>query len=111
MIRSGRHDQRLTFQRLTVTTDAIGSVIESWAAVCTVWGEVRSEKTEEGVESSQRTGRASYIVVTRADTRTRTLTASDRLRWNGMDFDLSPPRPIPAGRPERIEFTATGRAN
>ena len=111
MIRSGRHDQRLAFQRLVTTTDAIGSVVESWADVCTVWGEVRIEKSEEGVESSQRTGRATYIVVTRADARTRTLTASDRLRWNGADYDLSPPRPIPAGRPEKIEFTATGRAN
>lgn len=111
MIRIGRHDQRLTFQRVTTTTDAMGSVTEAWADLCTLWGKVSADKSTEDVEAGQRTGRESLIVETRADTKSRAITATDRLRWNGRDYDLSPPRSFPAGRPERIEFTATGRAN
>jgi head-tail adaptor len=111
VIRAGRHDQKLIFQRLTTASDAMGSVTETWANAITVWGMVQADRSVEGLQSGQRTGHQIFTVTVRADSKTRTITATDRLRWDGREFDLSPPRPVPAGRPERIEFTATGRSN
>jgi hypothetical protein len=72
---------------------------------------VRADRSVEGVEAGQRLGQQIFIITTRADSKTRTITATDRLSWNKRHFNLSPPRPIPGGRPERIEFTATGKSN
>ncbi len=110
-MRIGTYDQRLTFQRLSTTTDAMGSVIESWTDVFTVWGKVQVDKSDEGMESGQRTGKQAIIISVRSNSKTTTLTSTDRLYWKGKDFNLSPPRPFPAGRPERIEFSAMARSN
>ncbi len=107
---AGTHDQRLAFDHLTATTDEMGSVTEEWVEVAAVWGEVIADKSEESVQASQRTGSQILIMRVRADEFTRNIQAKDRVRWKEQIFDLSPPRPTPAGRPEFIEFTATGEA-
>lgn len=111
MMRAGRHDQKLIFERLITTPDQMGSVQEVWAPFHTCWGNVQIDKSDEARDAGQRTGTQIFLVTTRADSKTMTLTATDRLAWKDREFDLSPPRPTPAGRPEHIEFSATARSN
>lgn len=85
---AGGMDQRITFRRLSRTSDGGGGVLQVWAdfaSNATVWAKVSfkgaKEGTDEGrVNASQMT---TFEVYTRGD-----VTELDGLLWNGEAYNI-----------------------
>lgn len=108
MTRSGKMDQRIAVERLTVTTDGQGSVIEVWKPHADLWAEVRELRATQAVDSAQRVASEETIFSVRADSITRELATTDRIRWSGRVYDIIGKTGIPSGRPERLELLTRG---
>lgn len=53
MIPSGELDQRVTLQTATVTRDAVGGPVETWADTITVWASVRPLTAKQIARAAQ----------------------------------------------------------
>lgn len=98
-------DQRITFQVVNQSRDAVGGVVESWADLYQVWAMRRDLKGKEAVEALQKVATAEVLFTIRASSQTRLLTAKNRLIHRGQVFEIvAPPVAIPSGRPVKIEL-------
>lgn len=107
MANPGLYDQRITIQRKTETIDGDGSVATVWADLATVWARVNYDSGREADALSQATAFNSVTFEIRHSPQVSSLTASDRISWNGNYFNLSAALPAPAGRPVIIKISAT----
>lgn len=71
---------RITIQRATVTTDAIGGQSTTWADEITVWCDVMDMKGNQRLESEQIVNGRPYIVEMYKDD-FPTLTENDRIKY------------------------------
>jgi len=85
--KAGRLDRRITIQRATVTTDAYGAPVETWAPVATVWAAVEYARTGSGEEQTD----AIHLATTNTifTIRYRDLIHTDRIIWNGEAYDIT----------------------
>lgn len=103
----GKFDQRVTLQRATDSTDSQGSVSKAWATLATVWASVENMTGQEATEGNERTASKGYRFTVRHQSALATLSAGDRLQWRAENFDLTAAIPMPEGRPDTIQITAT----
>lgn len=103
---AGQRDQLVTFQRATISRDALGvETMGDWAALGSRWAQVffgsGAERRNAGVE--QATQAATFVVL--ADSVTMTITTQDRISHLGLSWDVT--GIAQAGeRRGQIEFTA-----
>jgi len=78
-------DQRITFQRQTLTSDGQGGATKSWATLATVWALARARSGTEVAKMARVEATALYLFVVRyrADLR-----ESDRIVWGGVNFNI-----------------------
>lgn len=89
-MQAGKLRQRVEIQTLTTTQDGYGEMVESWATLATVWGEMRPSlrATREafGASVEQRSARTTY------ECKLRYKAGLDpyrtRLVWDGRTFDV-----------------------
>lgn len=62
MLAAGRMDQRVTLQSKSVTRDAVGAAVETWADDVTVWASVRDLRARETMTAQQVGNAVSRIV-------------------------------------------------
>lgn len=108
-IGAGQRRENITFQSTNEARDSLGVMADgTWADIGTRLASVRfgssGERREAAVE--QATQAITFRVL--ADTLAETITAQDRISWDGLAFDITGIARIrpPAGAAE-IEFTAT----
>ena len=56
-MQSGKLDQRITLQTATVTKDAVGGPVETWATLATLWANVR-DLSGKAINEAQQVGSA-----------------------------------------------------
>jgi len=109
----GKRDRLITFQRNGGTTDAFGGQSEAWAALTVgTWaGSEWAEKIDVSDGERWKAGEVAAQVTTRFRTLshagTRAVLASDRITFDGVNYDISGIKEI--GREQGIEFTCAAR--
>lgn len=81
-------DQRITFQRITETSDGIGGTIEAWASIATsptVWAKVTPRIGKEAMAEGRMnaTAMATFTIRYRED-----ITELDRIQWRGEAWNI-----------------------
>jgi len=88
MIRPGKIDRRVEFQRLDTTPDAYGNASGgTWSTVTTVWGELQFERSREAMEA----GRLQSSVMATLYCRglaVPTITTADKAVIGGEDYAI-----------------------
>jgi head-tail adaptor len=85
---SGAFDQRVTVRRVTRTPDGYGGATEAWADIGTVWAECLQISGDESAVGDAKRAVSRYRFTSRNAGVWAGLTASDRLSWGGMVFDI-----------------------
>lgn len=90
MIRAGSRNRKITIERATVTSDAIGQVITSWAAYKTLWAQVIPVSGAEIVRAGRVTAsRVARFVIPFLD-----LIETDRINYGGDTYNVQHIREI-----------------
>lgn len=100
-MRAGGLDRRIVVERATVALDGFGAAVEIWAALATVWAEVRWISDGERWRAGAVGAEAVMRVTIRAGLR---VTERDRLVIDGRVHGISGVKEI--GRGEGQEITA-----
>ena len=103
-MRAGRMDRRVTIQERTLTRNAYGEQVETWANVATVWGEKADLKGREFLAAAQ----LSADISTRFRLRYRAgVTVQHRLVCEELTYNIIQVAEI--GRRAGLELFATAR--
>jgi len=84
----GERRHRVVFQSATVTQNALGEPVKTWAALCTSWALVQPMKGAEIFSANQVQSDVTTRIVTRARTELNSLAPDDRATWSGHTFDI-----------------------
>lgn len=85
----GDRDTKIVFQRATVTKDANGGPVESWATYVTEWAAVKFGSGQERREAQQEAASQSASFRVLANTLTRALKPTDRIAgYLGVNWDI-----------------------
>lgn len=86
MIPAGKMTERVTFQAKSVTRNALGEEVVTWADVATVWAEARPLRGREfyAANQTQQVVDVRFIVRQRAG-----LTVDMRLLWKAAPYDIT----------------------
>lgn len=105
MTGAGDRDRLITFQRATVSEDDYGGEEPIWGELEQAWAKVRFGSSQERREAAME--QASQVATFRvlSTTNLRTVTAKDRISWNGV-WDITGPGVPVGGEASEIEFTA-----
>ena len=103
---AGKMDRRITLQRATATDDGFSTTGSlTWSDIATVWAEVEQIKDGE----RWRAGAVEATVTHRFRIRYSSVVAylgpSDRVLYQGREFNISAVKEI--GRREKLEITAS----
>lgn len=85
---AGRFKERVTFERLTTTTDAEGSTVETWNTLFSRWANVQINNAVETFKNNQNFQTRAGFAIIRRDNTTKTLTANDRMIYDGEPWEL-----------------------
>ena len=85
---SGRLDKRIAFHKLVVTHDDYGDAVETWELDFNRRAEVRPLSGNEPYVNQQRLPEADYLVITRYDSETKTITPKHRIIFNGKTLEI-----------------------
>lgn len=85
-MRTGSLDQRVNIERLTITQDEIGAIVEAWEALATVWAAVEPLNGREYF--------AANTTLSETTTRIRTryrpdLIVTDRVNHEGTIYNIN----------------------
>lgn len=73
----GKLDERISFERKTLTPDGSGGASESWAEYAEVWASVRPMSGRERERAMRNESAADYLITIRR----REILATDRIVW------------------------------
>jgi SPP1 family predicted phage head-tail adaptor len=85
---AGRFDTRVSFERLSTTTDAEGSTVETWTPLFSRWANIQINNATETFKNDQDFAQRTGFAIIRLDPETKTLLTDDRLLWDGAAFDV-----------------------
>ncbi len=85
---AGKFKERVRFERLTTTTDAEGSTVETWNALFSRWANVQINTAVETFKNNQNFQTRAGFALVRRDSDTRTLTANDRMIYDNEPWEL-----------------------
>ncbi len=81
-------DHLITIERKTVAEDDYGGEIETWAEFCQEWADVRFSKGNERRQAAQEGSSAAATFVVLSNDRTRTISVTDRIVFDGASWDI-----------------------
>lgn len=104
-MRAGPMDRRITLERFSTTYNEFNEPIEGWTELATRWASKEDVSDGEKLRAAQVGATITSRFRVRWDTVTSTLTAADRLTYDGDVFSIIGTKEI--GRREGIEITAS----
>lgn len=102
---AGQRDKLVTVQRATFATDENNEDVPTWAPIGQEWARIIWGLGAERREAAQTQARQAATFQVLDNSLTRSLTASDRIMWNGMAWDIAAPG-VPIARGE-LEISAS----
>ncbi|WP_288413841.1 head-tail adaptor protein [uncultured Novosphingobium sp.] len=99
-------DKLIELQRASVTQDDHNEDVSSWEPIGKEYAAVLFGRGEERRQAAQMQASQSVTFQVLNNAVTRSLTARDRIFWNGIAWDIAAPG-VPVRRGE-LEITATG---
>lgn len=98
---AGKRNQRITIERKTVTRNALGEEVDTWATLAPVWAEAHPTRGREFFAAAQMQARADVMfrILYRSD-----VTEEDRVVWKGERHDIVAPPVDVAGAREVTEL-------
>lgn len=98
---AGLLDQRIVLEQKSVTRNAIGEEVETWATFATVWARYRPAKVGEQVAGAQLQAEHEAVF------RIRWLSGVDpemRVVWRGQRYELAGPALIADSRTKELDL-------
>ena len=103
----GELDRRITIQRVTEgAQNGFGEPVETWANLATVWARRQDVSDAEKVTAGQRASAIMTRFVIRSSTTAKTITAKDRLSYDGTLWNIHGVKETAEGRNRFLEITA-----
>lgn len=84
----GNMDRRIQLQAATLTANAYGQKVASWATYATVWAQLKYTSGSEKVEDDQVSSTIKAQFTIRYSTDTAPAKASDRVVYNGDNYEV-----------------------
>lgn len=108
----GELDRRITIQRLTEgAQNGFGEPVETWADLATVWAKRQDVSDDEKVAAGQRSSAIMTRFVIRSSTTAKTITAQDRLSYDGTLWNIHGVKETAEGRNRFLEITAASESD
>lgn len=85
MMQTGKLDQRVIIQALTVTQNDLGESLQSYATLATVWGHVMSQRGQEAFEAARVNARETIRVQVRYRD---DVTLKHRIQWQSQTYNI-----------------------
>lgn len=85
---AGRRDQLVTLQRYTTTQDDHNEEVQTWETIGTEWAAVFYGRGDERRQAAMEQGQQPATFQMLANDLTRTLTLSDRIVLDGVNWDI-----------------------
>lgn len=102
-------DRRIGIQRATLTANAYGERAETWATLATVWAEVQYKVGGgESVQSDQVFSEQRVHFIIRYSSDVSDIRPSDRIKYNGNNYQIEGVQEIGRGEGLRIVTTLRG---
>lgn len=87
-MQAGQLNDRVTFQRATLTSNAFGEPLQAWANVGTVWARVEPIAGKERFSAMQTMADVDYRITFRYQPALSDLGPDDRAQWDGKSLDI-----------------------
>lgn len=108
----GELDRRITVQRLTQgVQNEFGEPVETWADYATVWAKRSDVSDAEKVTAGQREAALMSRFVIRSSTNAKTITAADRISYDGKLWNIHGVKETSEGRNRFLEITAAAESD
>lgn len=101
----GKLDRRITLLRFGETLDQWNQPTDGWSEITKRWASKQDVSDGEKLRAAQVGATVTTRFVVRSDSVTRTLTAADRIEYDGVTYAIEGTKEI--GRREAIEITAS----
>ncbi len=106
---AGKLDRRIVIERATHAQDASGQPIPTWNTLTTVWASRVDMSDKEQFQSGQELNTRVTRFMVRHTSDTKTVTAKDRISYEGDIYDILGVKETSDGRQRFIEVTANVR--
>lgn len=100
---SRRRDRLITIERAAITQDDFGEEIETWAQAFQEWARVFYGRGNERREAASERSEMPITFSVLANVNSRTITARDRIQYDGLIWNVEGVAPVMRGE---IEITA-----
>lgn len=107
--RAGKLDRRVDVLRSVSAKDGYNADILTWHPFASVWAEAMPISDGERLQAGEELGSRKYRFSVRYSPDTSTITHKDRIRFEGVVYDINGVKEV--GRRELVEITATARAD
>jgi SPP1 family predicted phage head-tail adaptor len=107
-IKAGARDRRISFERATITKDAMNADVETWSHYADAWASVSYGTGQERRSAAQEAASLPATFRVRWSPVLAEITAGDRLTFMGAPWDIT--SVVPYGRNEGIDITAVRAA-
>jgi SPP1 family predicted phage head-tail adaptor len=81
---AGQRDRKIVFERNAPAFDGYGGEVENWSTLETAWADVRYGTGQERREAAKESASVTATFQVLATSGTRSLTAVDRINFNGI---------------------------
>ena len=108
-MRFGTMDRRITIQRATLSANAYGERAETWDTLAAIWAEVQYKEGSgrEAVQSDQIYSSQPVHFIIRYSSDVSDIRPSDRVRYDGLTYQIEGIQEI--GRQEGLRIVTTLR--
>lgn len=103
---SGKRSELIVLQRATTAADSHNEQIETWGEIGQEWAYVQLGRGAERRQAAQTQAAQAVTFQVLDNPLTRSLTARDRVLWNGVAWDIAAPG-VPL-EPGELDITAVG---
>ena len=100
---AGNRDRLISIERASVTQDGYGEEIETWAPAFQEWARVFYGRGNERREAAADRSEMPITFSVLSNSNSRTITARDRIRFDGLIWNIEGVAPVTRGE---IEITA-----
>jgi SPP1 family predicted phage head-tail adaptor len=100
---AGKRDRIIAIERAAVNQNEYGEEIETWAEAFKEWARVFYGKGNERREAAADRSEMSITFLVLANSNSRTITARNRIRYDGLIWNIEGVAPVTRGE---IEITA-----
>lgn len=108
-MKGGALDRRISIERATVTSNAYGEPVQTWAAIANVWAACEDVSDGERWRAAEVSATISHRFRIRWSDAVSTVNAKDRIRYDGRVFDIHHVKEL--SRRAGLEITASARAD